>query len=510
MPIDYREIARLKRKEVSNRKIASLLVLSRNTVNKTVALMSASQRSWLEIEQMDDETLNKMMNKSEMINSTASFVVPDYEKLGKELARPGVTMQLLWEEYMDECRLSKKQGYKITQFKKYFNDYLSKSDFSQVIRHKAGERMEVDWAGTKPCWIDPDTGERVDGYLFVSSCSFSGYSFAWVYPNMKSSSWIDAHVRMYDYYGGVSRILIPDNLKVGVTKNSKEEVVLNRLYSDLADHYGTTIIPTRVRKPKDKATVENVVGKLTTHIIARMRDYQFFSIDEYNHQLLIELDKFNRKPFQKKEGSRFQMFIEIEKPQLLPLPKHSYQLAIWKKAKVQKNSHVCYQKRFYSVPHSLIGQEVQLKIYNDFMEIFFNSVYVHRHPLLTYENELYCTDPTHLPKDRTLYNDWTAERFIRVAKSKGRFVHQVVLKILTQGKAEQKYFKDCYNLLKLADIYSDQRLDIACQLALDLFARPSYKNIKTILSNNQDRKSISTHQSESKGRFVRGGDYYDK
>lgn len=334
---------------------------SRNTVNRIVRIMVERGLGWDEIEGSSDQELVSVFESNQQVNPI-NYVVPDYAKLSQELVRPGVTMQLLWEEYQDQCRLSKAIGYQATQFKKYYNEYLIQNQFTEVIRHKAGERIEVDWAGTRVRWIDPDSGEVQLGYLFVGVLSFSGYAYAQACPDMTQSSWIDAHNQMFQYFGGVAQYLIPDNLKTGVISHGKETVVLNQTYSELAEHYGMIVLSARERKPKDKPQVENAVGKLTTHIIARMRDYQFFSIDEYNEQLRIELDRFNHKPFQKKEGSRVRVFENLEKPLLKPLPKVPYEVASWRKAKVQSNSHISVQKCYYSVPYQTIGQEVKVKI----------------------------------------------------------------------------------------------------------------------------------------------------
>lgn len=296
MRTNYRELARLKRKEVSNRQIAVIMNLSRNTVNRITRVLVEEHLSWGEVEHLSDHELVSIFESPPTVNPL-NYVQPDYAKLSKELTRPGVTMQLLWEEYQDQCRLSKTLGYQATQFKKYFNEYLIQNQFTEVIRHKAGERIEVDWAGTRVRWMDPDTGEVQLGYLFVGVLSFSGYAYAQACPDMTQTSWIDGHNQMFHYFGGVSQLLIPDNLKTGVTSHGKETIVLNKIYSELAEHYGMIVLPARVRKPKDKPQVENAVGKLTTHIIARMRDYQFFSINEYNEQLRIELDRFNQKPY---------------------------------------------------------------------------------------------------------------------------------------------------------------------------------------------------------------------
>ena len=285
MSSKFKQIARLKSKCISNRKIAESLEISRNYVNLIVKKMIATNLTFQEFGSMEKTEIEKLLNLEITSTRGSSYVMPNYEKLTKELSKPGVTMQLLWEEYNDECRLNGTLPYKITQFKKYFNSYLNKYEFTDVLKNRAGVKIETDWAGSKANWIDPDTGEMQYGYLFVGVLPFSGYTFAKVYPNMKMESWIDVHIQMFEYFGGVTQIIVSDNLKTGVVKNTKDEIILNKTYSDLAEYYSTTIIPTRVRHPKDKAMVENTVGKLTTALLAKMRNLQFFSINEYNLKL---------------------------------------------------------------------------------------------------------------------------------------------------------------------------------------------------------------------------------
>ena len=509
MRTNYREIARLKRKEVSNRKIAEIMNISRNTVNRIIRIMNDQHVSWSEIEGLSESELYTIFEAKQAENQSM-YVVPDYAKLSKELARPGVTMQLLWEEYQDQCRLSKTIGYQPTQFKKYFNEYLIQNQFTEVIKHKAGERTEVDWAGTRVRWMDPDTGEVQLGYLFVGVLSFSGYAYAQACIDMTQVSWIDAHNQMFQYFKGVTQVLIPDNLKTGVISHGKESVILNQTYSELADHYGVIVLPTRVRKPKDKPQVENAVGKLTTHIIARMRDYQFFSIEEYNQQLRIELERFNRKPFQKKEGSRYSVYEDYERPQLKPLPKTNYEIAQWKKAKVQINSHISYLKCFYSVPYQHIGKQVKLRIKADRLDIFDENVHLCSHKLIKDRIGHYSTDIAHLPEKSVQHGEWNSARYLNWAKKKGPHTHQLIQSLFDSVPYEQKVYRSVHSILKLADRYSDQRLESACQLALENITKPSYKHLKAILMNNQGLSHERIQPSPSKGAFVRGKEYYGK
>ncbi len=300
---NYIEMIRLHESGFSIRKIAKLVGSGRNTVTSAIRTAAKQQLSYQDLQLLDDQQVTHLfqMKKKSNLLSDNHYVMPNYEQLAKELVKPGVTMQLLWEEYVQECRLNQTVYYKLTQFKKYFKDYLSNQTFRHVLHHKAGEQVQVDWAGTKPQWIDPLVGEIIKGELFVATLPFSHYTYAQACPDQKMSSWIDAHIKMFHFFNGVPTLLVPDNLRTGVTKQTKEQLLLNPTYEDLAKHYQTIIVPTRVAHPRDKAAVENHVKHLTTFLIGRMRNFQCFTIQEYNHYLQEELTKFNQKSFQKSQ-----------------------------------------------------------------------------------------------------------------------------------------------------------------------------------------------------------------
>jgi transposase len=507
---NYKEIARLKRKGESNRSIGKLLSLSRNKVNRIVQAMVNSEDSLSSYEMMNEKDIAQKINSNQR-RRIEDFEFPDYEKLKKELSKPGVTMQLLWEEYQDECRLSRRQAYRLTQFKKYFREYLSKSGFTDILQHRAGEKTEIDWAGTKPRWHDPYTGEVVYGWLFVGVLPYSGYGFAKAFPDMKMNSWIQGHIDMFEYFGGVSKILVPDNLKTAITKNKKDEVIINRTYNDLVNHYGAVVIPARVRKPKDKSRVEGMVNQLTTNIIARMRNYHFFRIDEYNERLRIELNEVNGKPFQKKEGSRSILFHEIEKACLIPLPKYAYRMCLRKKAKVSSNSHVSTGKCYYSVPYKYIGEEVELNVFEDDLEIYHNHEKLCTHTVIKGKVGQYSTDSLHMPPNSNAFGEWNSTRYLNWAKQKGKYVHQVILKHFERTNVEQQKYKTVHNILKLADNYGNSRLELACQYALELNGCPSYQNLKMILINKQEvlAKKIDKTTKVSQSKYLRGSKYYE-
>ena len=488
------EIAQLKEKGMSQRRIAEILGISRNTVKRVYGILN------------DDVKSEKLPDKRKAKERDDDYFLPDFAALAKELVKPGVTMKLLHEEYVASCLMSHKKAYKITQFKKHFNDYLGKVQFTDIIRHKAAERIEVDWAGNRPFWFDEFTGEKVYGYLFVGVLSFSGLAFARATVDMKMPNWIDCHVKMYEYFGGVSKILVPDNLKTGVTKHSKDEIVINKTYEDMANYYGTIIIPARVKRPKDKSKVENTVYRLEVDILARLRNMTFFSCDEYNEAIIRELKVFNERPFQKKEGSRYQVYLNLEKDALYPLPIKPYELATYKSAKVQVNSCIAYKKNFYSVPYEYIGKEVELKITDKNLYVLLDKEEIARHEIVKDKIGHYSIEPSHMPESSNAYGKWNKERYLNWANNIGPSVYKVVFKLFESAKNEVTRYRKVHSLLKLADLYSASCLDKACQLSLSITPDKIYRHVKDLLKNGDDLKSEDDNISYT---FLRGGDYFE-
>ena len=287
--------------------------------------------------------------------SKPEYKMPDYEYIHREMQKSGVTLNLLWLEYCETCRTADELPYQLTQFKKYYRDHTAKTNATMHLNHKPGEIMQVDWAGDTAVVVDTDTGEIIPAYVFVATLPYSGYSYVEAFFSVNQEAWTTAHVNAFKYFGGVARIIQCDNLKTGVQKHGKDEVILNKSYQELAEHYGTAILPARVRSPKDKAAVEGTVGIISTFILAALRNRQFLSLPELNEAIHERLEAFNRKPFQKREGSRASCFAE-EKPFLRPLPPRPFELATWKVATVGPNYPISVEHMNYSVPFEYIKQ----------------------------------------------------------------------------------------------------------------------------------------------------------
>ena len=319
---------------------------------------------------------------------------------------------------------------------------------------------------------------------------------------------------MYEYFGGIAKILVPDNCTTAVNhkKSTWYTTELNAVYHEMAEHYGTAIIPARVRKPKDKPNVEGSVGNISTWITAALRNEQFFSLSELNWAIQGRLRKFNENLFQKKEGSRRSLFLEEELPLLTSLPATRYELAEWKQATVQFNYHISVDGMLYSVPYEYIKRKVDVRVIDKTIEVFYNHTRICSHRRIHGRKGQYSTILEHMPEDHQKYLEWNGDRFRKWAERVGNKTYQVVDAIPTSKRVEQQAYKSCMGLLKLADKHSVERLEAACNKALSYTAAPSYKSIKNILTAGQD-KLLQPEQKEPESTsnrygITRGADYY--
>lgn len=505
---NYREILRLHSLGLNKTEIAASLHCARNTVAATLQRAGNCGLQWPLPDEMSDRQLAERLFPS--APGKPAYKMPDYAYVYKEMQKSGVTLNLLWLEYCDQCKASGEIPYQSTQFNKYYSDYLHKTNATMHLNHKPGEIMQVDWAGDTASVIDTDTGEAIPSYVFVATLPYSGYSYVEAFFSMNQECWTSAHVNAYRYFGGVTRMIQCDNLKTGVEKHGKDEVVLNKSYQELAEHYATAIVPARVRAPKDKAAVEGTVGIISTFILAALRNRQFLSLPELNEAIWERLEAFNSKPFQKKNGSRASLFAE-EKPFLRSLPPYPFELATWKKATVGPNYHISVERMNYSVPFEYIRQKVDVRLTRATVEVFYNGSRICSHPRLYGKFNQYSTIQEHMPPDHQKYVQWNGERFIRWAGKIGSSTECAVRAILSSYKVEQQGYKSCLGLLKLADKYSPARLEGACKRALEFTPRPSLKNIQAILASGQDKLPTEPEPtSSSQYGFTRGADYYDR
>ena len=391
----YREIIRLTGLGFSQRDIMASCGVAQKTVVKVQKRAKELNLSWPLDDAMTDTELQRLMFSKEN-KVSPNKRIPDYAYIHKELLRNGVSKKLLWTEYMEDCRANGEEPLMYSQFCYHIQQDEQKRRAAMHINRKPGEQVDVDWAGASATVIDPDTGEIIKAYIFVGVMTYSQYAYVEAFLDMKQKSWINAHVHMYEYFGGVARILVPDNCKTAVVHNGGfKDQQINETYQEMAEHYGTAIIPARVRAPKDKPNAEGTVGNISTWIIAALRDEQFFSLAELNRAIRDKPELFNQRLFQKKEGSRRSLFLGEEKPLLAPLPATRFELSDWKTATVQFNYHISVDGMLYSVPYEYIKKKVDVKVTDTTIEIFYNHNRIASHRRLKGRSGQYSTITEH-------------------------------------------------------------------------------------------------------------------
>ena len=497
--------------EFSNKTLPEPAGVLRNTTANVIKKAGEKELGWEAAAGLNNNEIAEKLFPVKKSNPV--YKIPQWEYIHREMAKSGVTLSLLWAEYCEQCRQGGEIPYKTTQFYKYYSDYVQKTKATMRISHKPGEIMEVDWAGQNAVIRNTDTGESIKAYVFAAVLPYSGYTYAEAFLSQNQQSWIQAHVNAYGFFGGATRILVPDNLKTGITKHTRHETVINKTYQEMAEYYRTAVVPARVRSPKDKATVEGNVGIISTWIIAAIRNQQFLSLWELNTVIRSKLAEFNSKPFQKKEGSRKSVF-EEERAFLIPLPEHPYELAVWKIATVQFNYHITVEGGNYSVPYEYIKQKVNVRLTKRLVEIFYEGNRISSHPRLSGRLGQYSTQEEHMPRKHREYISWNGERFLNWAGKIGERTKTVVQIFLSRNRIEQQSYKSCIALLKLSDTYSALRLEKACEKALLYTERPSLKSIQIILKscqNNLSQTGPACNSAEMSGRaFTRGKEYYKR
>ena len=506
----YREILRLHNQGLSSRIIAESLKCSRNTIKRVLERAKEKNLSWPLADDISDPLLEqKLYGKQER---TQRCKMPDYDYVHQEMGKNGVTLTLLWNEYCESCKLESSRPLMYSQFCFHYNKYAAKTKATLRIHYKPGDRMEVDWAGDTAFIQDNITGKQIPVYVFVAVLPYSGYTYVEGFFSRNLENWIKAHVNAFQFFGGASRILTPDNLKTGVQKADWYSPVINKAYHEMAEHYGTVVIPTGVRKPREKAVVERVVGITSTWIIASLRNRQFFSLFELNQAIQQKLDEFHKKPFQKIEGCRESTFAE-ERPFLIPLPDKPFELSTWKIATVQINYHIAVDKMYYSVPYEYIKYKVDIRFTQSMVEVFYQNLRIASHRRLYGRNGQYSTVIEHMPEKHRQYAQWNAERFIRWAGDIGPCTRQAVKAIIASRKVEEQSYKTCIALLKLSDTYSAQSLEQACRKALSFATIPSFRSVRAILKTlkeetvSKERENNHANVLEASA-FTRGAAYY--
>jgi len=490
---------------LGQRPIGRCLGLSRTTVGDYLRKAKEAGLVWPLSDELTDQQLYHQLFPPTVSVLTTDRPVPDYVYLHTELKRKGVTKLLLWEEYQSD----NPHAYSYSQFCELYRCWARKLKLSMRQIHKAGEKLFVDYAGHTLSIVNPSTGEIRDAQIFVAVLGASNYTFAEATWSQGLSDWLGSHSRAFDFMGGVPEIVVPDNLKSAVKKPCRYDPDLNPSYQDLAEHYGTAIIPARVRKPKDKSKAEVGVQIVERWILARLRNQTFFSLAEANTAIGKLLTDLNSRPFKKLPGSRKEAFDSLDRPVLRPLPADPYEFAQWKKVRVNIDYHIEIEGHYYSVPHQLCGQQLDARITADCIECFQQRKRVSSH-LRSSQKGRHTTVIDHMPKGHREYADWTPERLISWAMKTGPNTATVTEAILASREHAQQAFRSAMGLISLGKVYTPERLEVACELALEGQAS-NYKSVKSILKtglDQQPRQQTLPIANPINHDNIRGGHYY--
>lgn len=506
--VKIREILRLRLKcGIGMRDIARSLAISHPTVSRYLEAAQKSGLDYAQIENMDNKELRKRLK--EQTNRMAKVIrpQPDGAYIYQELKKKGVTLQLLWEEY----RAIYPDGYQSTQFNEYYLRWRKQIKRSMRQTHKAGEKGFVDYAGHTIVIYDRATGKTYQSAIFVMTLGASNYTYCEAQKDKTLPNWIDGHRRSFEYFKGIPHILVPDNLKTGVSKPCRWEPEINSAYADMAAYYNTVVIPARIRKPKDKAKVEVGVQIVSRWILARLRNRKFFSLEELNQAIKELLEDLNTRRFKKMNGTRRAWFEEIEQKELLPLPEERYEFCEWKKVKIGIDTHVDVNGHYYSVPHKLreMVEYLNVKCTMSTIEIFHDSQRIASHKRDDRKG-CHTTVTEHLPKQYQEYMGWSSTRIIEWAKGIGNHTAKLVEQIVRNRGHQMLGWRSCLGIIRLGKMYPKERIEAACARAL-IIQGYSYKSVQSILKKGLDqqplpkRKVYPVIQHEN----IRGGEYFN-
>ena len=485
------------------RQIARSLSISHSTVSDLLQRAEAAGISWPLPAELDESVLEQKLYPGNS-GRRRTRPEPDWNWVYRELKHKGVTLQLLWLEYKREHP----DGYQYSQFCERYRQWCGKLDVVLRQTYRAGEKVFVDFAGLTVPVVDPKTGEIRQAQVFVAVLGASNYTYAEATWSQDLPSWIGAHCRAFEFFGGVPAIIVPDNPKAGVSRACRYEPDINPTYQEMAVHYGAVVIPARPRKPRDKSKVEAAVQNVERWVLAPLRNRTFYSLAELNEAIRERLELLNNKPFQKLEGTRRSLFEALDKPALKPLPPERYQFAQWKKARVNIDYHVQVDHSYYSVPYQLVGEEVDVRITSTTVEILHKGRRVASH-LRSPEKGHYVTDPKHRPASHQKHLEWTPSRIIRWAETVGPSTAELVTAILASKPHPEQGYRSCLGIIRLGKRYSTERLEAAAERALAYGAK-SYRSVKSILEKGLDQRAAEVPPEVPTINHVnvRGAAYY--
>ena len=506
-----RDILRLRHEAgLAYRGIANALNIGYGTVVDYLNRAQQAGLGWPIPDDLNERDLGRLLFPTQAVTGQRRFVEPDFPAVCQELKGKGVTKLLLWQEYR-QCHPD--DGYSYAQFCHRYRVWLGCQQRSMRQIHRAGEKLFVDYCGPTMVIVNPDTGEFRQAQIFVAVLGASNYTFACASWSQKQADWLNAHVKAFEFFGGVPELVVPDNLKSAVRKTHRYDPDINPSYQQLATHYQCAIVPARPYKPKDKAKAEVAVQIVERWIMARLRHQTFFTLASLNLAIRVLLDDLNQRPFKKLPGTRLSQFEQLDKPVLRALPAQPYHYTHIKKARVHIDYHVEYDKHYYSVPHHLVKQEVEVQATDSTVAIYHHGQRLASHPR-SQRPGAHSTCPEHMPHAHRAMHDWSPERFLSWAGDIGAETREVVSCLLQEKRHIEQSYRRVLALLGNAKKYGRDRLNRACGRAL-LIGSPTRSSVESILKQGLDQVAVETTRNAVQEELsldhhenVRGEDYY--
>ena len=503
-----RDILRLALREgLSRRQVAAATGMPASTVGDHLARARLAGLSWPLPDGVDDAWLEaRLFAPPSPARPSALRPSPVWPTVHKELRRKGVTRQLLWLEYRERHP----DGFGYSWFCQAYRAWQGGLDLVMRQEHRAGEKLFVDFPGMTLPTVDPDTGEVRQAELFVAVLGASSYTYAEAFPSQALPHWIAGHVHAFSFFEGCAAIVVPDNLRAGVTEAHRYEPELNRTYQEMAAHFGCAVIPARPFRPRDKAKAENGVLQAERWILAALRHRTFFSLAEANAAIAERVAWLNARPFRKLPGSRRSLFEELDRPALRPLPAHRYEYATWKTARVNIDYHVEVERHWYSVPYQLVGQRLDIRVTAAIVEVLHRGRRVTSHPRSAKQGS-FTTLTAHMPEAHRRHAEWTPGRIVAWAERTGPATAGLVSAIMAGRPHPEQGFRSCLGIMRLGRRYGDERLEAAAIRALAIRGL-SYRSVESILKAGLDGVplpgaepvlTLGVHAN------VRGGAYYE-
>jgi transposase len=493
---------------MSGRAIARSLSMSPGTVSDYVGRVAVAKLAWpLPPTLDDDEALKRLLFPQEG-HPLPQRPEPDWATVHQELrSRKHVTKLLLWQEYREQ----QPEGYEYSQFCERYARWAKRLSVTMRQSHRAGEKLFIDFSGDGIDVVDPKTGECQKARLFVAVLGASNLTY--VEPTLSEDlpTWIGCHVRAFEFFGGVPEVLVPDNLKSAIKKAHRYEPEPNPTYAELARHYDSVIIPARPYRPRDKAKVEQAVLLAERWILAVLRKRTFYSLSELREAVKPLVERLNNRPMRRLNKSRRQLFEEMERSALRPLPTSPYEFADWRQPRVHVDYHVEFDEHFYSVPYLLVGEQLNLRATATTVELFRNNHRITSHVRSYDERQRYVTKPEHMPKGHREYAEWTPPRLIAWANGVGPYTAKLVEEIMLSRKHPEHGFRACLGVMRLRERYKDERIERACERAVKRRAC-RFRSVEAILRHNLDQEPVAVEEAQRALPLhgnVRGPGYYN-